>query len=81
MDCAIGSVTCRKQTRMTPGDQVTLCLRPEFIRLKRGDATQTQNVFNGQIQSLVFIGEAYEGEITINDANSSSRSSRTLTSR
>ena len=69
VDCAIGSVTCRKQTRMTPGDQVTLCLRPEFIRLKRGDATQTQNVFNGQIQSLVFIGEAYEGEITINDAN------------
>ena len=40
---------------------------PEFIRLKRGDATQAQNVFNGQIQSLVFIGEAFEGEITIND--------------
>ena len=28
---------------------------------------ETQNVFNGQIQSLVFIGEAFEGEITIND--------------
>ena len=68
VDCAIGSVTCRKQTGMQPDDKATLCLRPEFIRLKRGDATQTQNVFNGQIKSLVFIGEAFEGEITINDA-------------
>ncbi len=67
VDSAIGSVVCRKQHDMTPGDKVTLCLRPEFIRLKRGDATQTQNVFNGQIQSLVFIGEAFEGEITIDD--------------
>ena len=67
VDCAIGSVICRKQADMKTGDKVTLCLRPEFIRLKRGDATQAQNVFNGQIQSLVFIGEAFEGEITIND--------------
>ncbi|MEJ2475882.1 MAG: TOBE domain-containing protein [Desulfobacterales bacterium] len=52
---------------MKPRDKVTLCLRPEFIRLKRGDATQAQNVFNGQVRSLVFIGEAYEGEIIIND--------------
>jgi len=67
VDCAIGNVICRKQADMKPGDKVTLCLRPEFIRLKRGNATQAQNVFNGQIQSLVFIGEAFEGEITIND--------------
>jgi iron(III) transport system ATP-binding protein len=67
VDCAIGSLFCRKQADMKPGDKVTLCLRPEFIRLKRGDATQAQNVFNGQIQSLVFIGEAFEGEITIKD--------------
>ncbi len=68
VDCAIGSVACRKQMDMKPGDKVTLCLRPEFIRLKRGDAKKAQNVFNGRIQSLVFIGEAFEGEITVNDA-------------
>jgi iron(III) transport system ATP-binding protein len=68
VDCAIGSVTCRKQIGMKPGDKVTLCLRPEFIRLKRGDAKKAQNVFNGRIQSLVFIGEAFEGEITVNDS-------------
>ena len=65
VDCAIGSVSCRKKADLKPGDKVTLCLRPEFIRLKRGDASEAQNVFNGQIDSLVFIGEAFEGEITI----------------
>ena len=68
VDCAIGSVFCRKKTEMKPGDKATLCLRPEFIRLKPGDASEAQNVFNGQIDSLVFIGEAFEGEITIQDS-------------
>ena len=68
VDCAIGSLACRKRADMKPGDKVTLCLRPEFIRLKRGDASEAQNVFNGQIQSLVFIGEAFEGEITIHES-------------
>ena len=68
VDCAIGSLACRKRADMKPGDKATLSLRPEFIRLKRGDASEAQNVFNGQIQSLVFIGEAFEGEITIHDS-------------
>jgi len=68
VDCALGRVACRKQTGIGIGDAVTLCLRPEFIRLKRGNASQSQNVFNGKIRSLVFIGEAYEGEITVHDA-------------
>ena len=68
VDCAIGSLACRKRADMNPGDKVTLCLRPEFIRLKRGDANAEQNVFNGKIQSLVFIGEAFEGEIAIHES-------------
>jgi len=66
VNCAIGSVRCRKQVQMKPGDKVTLCLRPEFIRLQPGETAKTQNTFNGKIQSLVFIGEAFEGEISIN---------------
>ena len=68
VDCPIGTVSCRKQADMKPGDRVTLSLRPEFIRLKRGDAAQALNVFNGKILSLVFIGEAFEGEIAIKDS-------------
>lgn len=67
VESAIGSMVCRKHPDLSPGDGVTLCLRPEFIRLKLGDATRAQNVFSGKIQSLVFIGEAFEGEISIND--------------
>ena len=65
VDCAIGSLACRKRPDMKPGDKATLSLRPEFIRLKRGNASESRNVFNGQIQSLVFIGEALEGEVSI----------------
>lgn len=68
VDCAMGSVACRKLDALKPGDKATLCLRPEFIRLKRGDTSLAQNVFNGQIKSLVFIGEAFEGEITIHES-------------
>ena len=67
VDCALGSVACRRHDELKTGDRVTLCLRPEFIRLKRGDAAQAQNVFSGRIDALVFIGEAFEGEITVND--------------
>ena len=68
VDCVIGRLACRKRSDMKPGDRATLCLRPEFIRLRRGDASENQNVFNGKIQSLVFIGEAFEGEVVVNDS-------------
>jgi len=68
VDCAIGTMNCHKQPEMNIGDRVTLCLRPEFIRLKKGDAASARNVFNGKIESLVFIGEAFEGEISIKDS-------------
>ncbi len=66
VDCALGEVACRRHEEFDTGDRVTLCLRPEFIRLKRGDAARAQNVFSGRIDELVFIGEAFEGEITVN---------------
>jgi len=66
VDCILGNVACRKRSDLKPGDAVTLCLRPEFIRLQHGDGLHFQNVFNGRIQSLVFIGEAFEGEIAVN---------------
>ncbi len=67
VSCSLGSVACRKKADVQPGDPVTLCLRPEFIRLHSGDAPSAQNIFNGEIKSLVFIGEAFEGEVAINE--------------
>ncbi len=65
--CALGTVRCHQHPDLETGNPVTLCLRPEFIRLQQGNAADTLNVFSGQIESLVFIGEAFEGEISIND--------------
>ncbi len=68
VDCGIGRIHCRKHPELMQGDPVTLCLRPEFIRLEKGDAAAGQNIFSGKITSLVFIGEAFEGEISVADS-------------
>ncbi|MBF8261899.1 MAG: ABC transporter related [candidate division NC10 bacterium] len=64
VDCGLGTIAC--QHRDIPiGSEVTLCLRPEFIRLARGEGTGGKNDVNGRIDSLVFVGEAYETEIRV----------------
>jgi iron(III) transport system ATP-binding protein len=44
-----------------------LCVRPEFIRTAATGAAGGRNLFHGKIETLLFIGEAYEGEIRIGD--------------
>ncbi len=63
----LGLMRCRRRAGLSPGDEVTLCLRPEFLRLRRGSETQEVNVITGRMESLVFIGEAYEGEVRVGD--------------
>jgi iron(III) transport system ATP-binding protein len=66
VDSAIGPIRCRRKERAAPGDDVTVCVRPEFIRVTTAPA-EGPNVFRGQVTSLVFVGEAYEGEISIGE--------------
>jgi len=64
VDCGLGTVAC--QHRDLPiGSDVTLCIRPEFIHLARGTGDGGTNVVSGRIESLVFVGEAYETEIRV----------------
>jgi iron(III) transport system ATP-binding protein len=63
VDCGLGTIACERRD-LAVGSEVTLCLRPEFIRLARG-AAGGHNVVNGRVESLVFIGEAYEAEIRV----------------
>jgi iron(III) transport system ATP-binding protein len=56
------------------GTQVTLCLRPEFINPRAGafegsapDPAMPRNIIQGKVEALVFIGDAYEGEIRVED--------------
>ncbi|MCL2000030.1 MAG: ABC transporter ATP-binding protein [Planctomycetes bacterium] len=70
VESKIGMLSCGK-TSFAPGTEVTLCLRPEFIRPKRltdssaGDAPL--NRIQGTVETLLFVGDAYEGEIRVGE--------------
>ena len=63
---SIGRIACRRAEGLTPGQRVTVCVRPEAIELGRPGDTRT-NVFRGRVASLLFVGEDYEGEVKVGD--------------
>ena len=68
IDSAIGAIACEKKISGSPGTAVTVCIRPEFIRVLRGDRRGGgRNIFRGKVESLVFVGDAYEGEIRVGE--------------
>jgi len=66
VDTQMGTFNCQKR-EFPVGSEVVLCLRPEFIYLNEGQSTDGQNILSGKVETLVFIGEAYEGEIKVGD--------------
>jgi iron(III) transport system ATP-binding protein len=62
VDSGLGRIACQRRD-IPAGAAATLCIRPEFIRIAAGGAPAGANVVNGRIESLVFVGEAYEAEI------------------
>ncbi|MFZ0724723.1 MAG: ABC transporter ATP-binding protein [Desulfobacterales bacterium] len=75
IDCAIGAIRGLNRQEIPAGREALLCVRPEFIKIAASDgtidaatdATGGQNIFRGRLENLVFIGEAYEGEIRIGE--------------
>jgi iron(III) transport system ATP-binding protein len=65
IESGIGTVACQKSHDVPPGNAVTLCIRPEFIKVMEGGTGDGRNIFRGRVESLVFVGETYEGEISI----------------
>jgi iron(III) transport system ATP-binding protein len=65
IDSAIGTIACNKKIDVSPGEGVTVCIRPEYIRVMEGDTGNGPNIFRGRMESLIFVGDAYEGEIRI----------------
>jgi iron(III) transport system ATP-binding protein len=65
VDCGLGTIACARHDAPL-GSEVTLCIRPEFIRLAKGGAGGA-NVVNGRIETLIFVGEAYEAEIRVGE--------------
>ncbi|PLX99548.1 MAG: ABC transporter ATP-binding protein [Desulfuromonas sp.] len=62
----IGPVRDLNSQDIPVGQEAYLCVRPEFIRLSK-DLEGAHNSYNGKVESLIFIGEAYEGEVRIGE--------------
>jgi iron(III) transport system ATP-binding protein len=65
VDCGLGRIAC--QERKIAGDEATLCIRPEFIHVAKGEAPAGPNVVNGRLAALDFVGETYEAEIWVGE--------------
>ena len=50
------------------GDEVTLSIRPENVRVHTGDAPAVPNVLPGTVEQAVFLGEAVELRLRIGEA-------------
>ena len=66
VDCPLGTIACQRRD-FPAGGEATLCLRPEFIHLVRGEAPAGRNIVNARIESLTFVGENYETEIRVGE--------------
>jgi len=66
VDSGLGRIVCQHRD-LPVGAEATLCIRPEFIRIVRGEQQAGRNLVNGSIESLVFVGEAYEAEIRVGE--------------
>ncbi|MFB3817661.1 MAG: ABC transporter ATP-binding protein [Candidatus Methylomirabilales bacterium] len=65
VESPLGPIACRKEAKVAPGAAVAVCIRPEFIRTVQGDPGATPNVFRGRVASLLFVGDACEGEVRV----------------
>jgi iron(III) transport system ATP-binding protein len=63
----IGDIACKRKIDAAPGTAVTVCIRPEFIRVLPGNPPAGCNIFRGRVESLIFVGDAYEGEIRVEE--------------
>ncbi|SHJ38894.1 iron(III) transport system ATP-binding protein [Malonomonas rubra DSM 5091] len=62
----IGPVRALNSQQIPLGQEAFLCVRPEFIRLAK-ERKEEQNSYSGKVETLIFIGEAFEGEIRIGE--------------
>ena len=67
VDSAIGPLACQPRRELSAGSSVAVCIRPEFIRVLTQGSGSGPNLFRGRLESLVFVGEAFEGEIRVGE--------------
>ena len=65
VESPFGAIACHGEPGVSPDAAVAVCIRPEFVRIIDGEPGSRSNVFRGRVESLVFVGDACEGEIRI----------------
>lgn len=69
VESGLGTLHC--QSRDLPeGSEATLCIRPEFIHVDGAavpSAQNEQNLIQGRVASMEFVGEVYEAEIHVGE--------------
>jgi iron(III) transport system ATP-binding protein len=67
IDTEIGTIRGLNSQKLASGTAAALCVRPEFISLADKPVGEADNIFRGTMETLVFIGEAYEGDIRVGE--------------
>ena len=65
IDSPLGPIQCSRRVDVSPGQEVTVSIRPEFIQVIEGDLGDRPNIFRGHLEFVVFVGDASEGEVRI----------------
>lgn len=62
---SIGTMDCTCSRRMGSGQQVKVGVRPENILVSRDAPLDAPNVFRGDVERLVFLGDSVSGDISV----------------
>ena len=69
IDSPLGVVASPGKPGVATGDKVVLCLRPELFEVVSSEKAKGFNTFKGKIESLLFVGECYEGVVSLGDTS------------
>lgn len=67
VESTLGLIRCQ-QRDLAPGATVTLCIRPEFVRIGSQVLPEGHNHLSGTIAAMEFVGEVYEAEVQVGDS-------------
>jgi iron(III) transport system ATP-binding protein len=67
VETSCGVLTCVLPDGAAAGDSVVVVLRPEDVFLLDGSSSSEENILQGCVKALVFVGDALECQMTVGD--------------
>ena len=62
-----GTVRCRFEGALGPGDAVDVLIRPENIRVSRDRPAPTENVWRAAVEGVTFLGECQDSTVRVRE--------------